>query len=231
MEMDIYMRRRLVALGGLVAFFIIFVLLVKSCGGDDEPETPLTQVGTTDGGGAVALSPEDFILEADAICAQANAAVGALDPTDPNAVRDELQITSDEYDQVRSLNVDDNSGTLRRFMAQFKQVVDALRLKNSATKQNDVARIDDAQLALDTAEAEARTLGERYGFADCGQWLDAGQAPEGAAGTDAGTDAGTATEPTDSGGVAPTEPTTTPPADDTGTDTTEPPSDTGGITP
>ncbi len=66
-EMDIYMRRRLVALGGLVAFFIIFVLLVKSCGGDEEPE-PVAATNTTGASGeaGAALTPEQFIEQADA---------------------------------------------------------------------------------------------------------------------------------------------------------------------
>src|SRR5688500_19674252 len=110
MEMDIYMRRRLVALGGLVAFFILFVLLVKSCGDDDEPETPLEPVaGATDGGGAVPLTPDQFVAEADAICAQANNAVAALDPADTNEPRQEYQITNDELQQIQALNVDDDS--------------------------------------------------------------------------------------------------------------------------
>ena len=230
MEMDIYMRRRLVALGGLVAFFILFVLLVKSCGDDDEPETPLTPVaGATDGGGAVALTSEEFIAEADAICAQSNSAVAALDPADTQEPRKEFQITNDEYQQIQALNVDDSSGALRRFMAAFGQVVDALRAKSQATARGDTAGADAAQVELDTAEAEARQLGEQYGFADCGQWLDAGQSP-----TTGGADTGTATTPS-TGGVAPStdtgDTTVTPPATDTGTDTGGDTGDTGGVSP
>src|SRR5688572_26909054 len=105
-EMDIYMRRRLVALGGLVLFFIFFVLLVKSCGGDDEPEpvadTPLTGTSTTEG---ALLSEEDFILQADEICGPANDAVGSLDPTDSNATQDEYEITRDELASLESLEL------------------------------------------------------------------------------------------------------------------------------
>ena len=84
-EMDIYMRRRLVALGGLVAFFIIFVLVVKSCGGDDEPRSAsrtMQPAGATGETGA-ALTTEHFIEEADNICGPANLPSAHIDPADP----------------------------------------------------------------------------------------------------------------------------------------------------
>ena len=229
MEMDIYMRRRLVALGGLVAFFILFVLMVKSCGGDDEPEAPLTTVGATGTEGAVALTTEEFIAQADEICGAANAAVGALDPTDPTAVREEAQITADELAQLQSLEVEEESRILTQFFGFMDDLVKALKSKQVATQRGDVAAADEAQLAIDEAEVEARELGDRYGFRDCGQFLDAGEAPGGADAADTGavapTDTG-AVAPTDTGAVAPTD-TTAPPAD-----TTAPPADdTGGITP
>ena len=234
MEMDIYMRRRLVALGGLVAFFILFVLLVKSCGGDDEPEAPLTTVGATGTDGVVALSTDEFISQADEICAAANSAVGALDPTDPTAVREEFQITSEELDSLESLEVEEESRTLRRFFSFMNDLVAALKSKQVATQRGDTVAADEAQVAIDEAEVEARELGSQYGFRDCGQFLDAGEAPGGAADADADTGA---VAPTDTDAVAPADPAV-PPASDTGTvpptetPTTPPPSDdTGGITP
>ena len=232
MEMDIYMRRRLVALGGLILFFILFVLLVKSCGGDDDP-APLetTPAGATGEGGAVALTPEEFRSQADEICATANSAVGALDPADPDSIREEHQITASELEQLQSLQVDDDSRVLSQFFAALEDVVAALKSKQAATQRGDTASADEAQIAIDEAEVEARELGDRYGFRDCGQFLDAGQAPGEAA---AGTDTGTATAPTDTGTVAPTETPTTPtetapPADDSGG--VAPEADTGGVTP
>ena len=231
MEMDIYMRRRLVALGGLVLFFILFVLLVKSCGGDDDP-APLntTTAGATGEGGTAPLSTDEFINEADNICGQANSAVGALDPTDPDAIREEYQITAGELEQLQALQVDDDSRILTQFFSALEDAVAALQSKSQATRSGDTAAADEAQLAIDTAEVEARGLGERYGFSDCGQFLDAGEAPGGA---ETATDTGAATAP-ETGGIAPTTPvaptddTTAPPADDTGGAT---PDDTGGVTP
>jgi hypothetical protein len=231
MEMDIYMRRRLVALGGLVAFFIIFVLLVKSCGGDDEPAPLAEPAGTTGEDGAVPLTTEDFIAQADEICGPANAAVGALDPEDPDAVRDEYRITSQELAALQQLQVDDSSRVLQQFFAAMEDLVAALRDKQRAVAAGDTAADAEAQLAVDTAEVDARELGSRYGFRECGQFLDAGEQPGGGGGNAAAT----GTEP----GTVPTEPDvpteTTPAAPtDTGAAPTEPaptepaPEDSGG---
>ncbi len=231
MEMDIYMRRRLVALGGLVAFFIIFVLLVRSCG-DDEPTATTTTAGATGTQGAVALTLDEYIVEADNICGPANRQVGALDPTSANATQDEFRITKAELQQLQALELDQADRQVSQFLDLLGQVVAALRARSVALDRNDTVTADEAQVDIDTAEAEARALGEQIGFAECGQFLDAGQAPSGAGGT-----AGTDTTGTDTGGVAPTDTgtVTTPPADTTTppADTTTPPpaDDSGGITP
>jgi len=232
MEMDIYMRRRLVALGGLVAFFIIFVLLVKSCGGDDEP-APLTDpAGATGEGGAVPLTTDDFIAQADEICAPNNSAVGALDPEAPDAVRQEYQITSEELASLQQLQVDDDSRVLQQFFTAMEDLVAALRDKQRAVAAGDTAADAEAQLAVDTAEVDARELGSRYGFRECGQFLDAGEQPGGGGQSATGaetappTDTGAVAPPTDTGTVAPpTDTGTVTPPDDTGT---VPPEDSGG---
>ena len=222
-EMDIYMRRRLVALGGLVAFFIIFVLLVKSCGGDEEPEPVATTPTGTSGETGAALTPEAFIEQADAICGPANLAVSEIDPTDPTATQQEYQITRQELKDLQSLQLAESSPDIDKFIADLGAVVDALRAKSQAVSNEDVVAQDAAQLDIDTAEVEAREQGKKAGFQDCGAFLDAGEdAPAGGGG---GGDATTDTT-TDTGGVAPTDTTTTPPAD-----TTAPPTDTGGTTP
>lgn len=227
MEMDIYMRRRLVALGGLVAFFIIFVLLVKSCGGDDETAPPQEPVGATGEGGAVPLTTQDFIAQADQICGPANAAVGAIDPESPTAVREEYVATSDELAALQQLQVDDSSRVLQQFFTELENVVAALRDKQRAVQSGDTVADGEAQAALDTAEAEARELGSRYGFRECGQFLDAGEQPGG--GGQAATGAETA-PPTDTGAVAPpTETGEVAPPTDTGTVT--PPDDSGTVPP
>jgi hypothetical protein len=231
MEMDIYMRRRLVALGGLVAFFIIIVLLIRSCGDDEEP-APLQDptAGTTDEAGAVPLSTEDFIAQADQICGPANTAVGALDPESPTATRDEYRITADELEALQQLQVEEESRVLQQFFSALEDVVAALREKSQAIRDGDTVAEGEAQVAIDEAEVEARELGSRYGFQECGQFLDAGEQPGGggAEGTEGTAPTDTVPAPTETV-PAPTEttpaPTETTPAP---TETTPAPDDSGG---
>jgi hypothetical protein len=211
------------------------VLLVKSCGGGDEEPEPVatTPAGATGETGA-ALTPEQFIEEADNICAPANLAVSALDPADPNAAQDEYVITRDELDSLNQLEPAEESREITKFLNDLSAVVDALRAKAKAA---DVTAADAAQLEIDTAEVDARASGEDAGFSDCGQFLDAGEEPTGGGGG-----GGADTEPTtDSGAIAPTDTGTTTTPTDTGTtptDTGTTPTDTGdtgdtggGITP
>jgi hypothetical protein len=227
-EMDIYMRRRLVALGGLVAFFIIFVLLVKSCGGDDEPtntvSTPAAGATGVTGG---ALAPELFIEEADGICAQANLAVSGIDPAATDAAQQEYGITNDELKSLQGLQQAEASSDIDKFLNDLGDVVSALKAKAQAEKSGDIAGEDAAQLEIDTAEVAARESGEKAGFADCGQFLDAGEEAPAGGGGGGGNNATTET----GGGIAPPADTggTTPPADDTGG--TTPPADDGTTTP
>jgi hypothetical protein len=229
-EMDIYMRRRLVALGGLVGFFILFVLLVKSCGGDEETPLTTTPAGTTGPTEATALSRAEYIAQADSICAEANAAVGALDPNDAQATADEYDITRDELAQLKQLTLAKKDATQKDFLAALSDVVRALDDKATAENQGDDLGAGEAQVAIDEAEVEARGLGEDFGFRDCGQFLDAGQAPSSggaAAGTDTstGTDTGAVVAPTT------TTPVTPAPAPTTTTPVAPPADDSGGITP
>jgi hypothetical protein len=185
-----------------------------------------------------ALTPELFIEEADGICGPANVAVSEIDPADPNATQLEYGITNDELKSLQGLQQAEASSEIDKFLNDLSAVVSALKAKSQAVKSGDVAAQDTAQLDIDTAEVAARESGKKAGFAECGQFLDAGEeAPSGAGGgggggsTDTTTDTGGGVAPTDTGTVTPPADTgTTPPTDD---GTTTPPADDsgGGITP
>ena len=195
-EMDIYMRRRLVALGGLVAFFIIFVLLVKSCGGDDEPASPSRPPPQAPAARLdAALTPELFIEEADGVCGPANLQVSDIDPEATDAAQQEYLITREELKALQQLQLAENSQPINKFLNDLSAVVTALQAKAQAEKSGDVAAEDAAQLEIDTAEVDARAAGEDAGFSECGQFLDAGETPTGGGGGGGG-DAAT----TDTGG-------------------------------
>lgn len=228
MEMDIYMRRRLVALGGIVGFFIIVVLLFKSCGGDDETETPLTAVGATGTGAAAPLSKEDYIAAADPICGEINTAVAGIDPTDDSATQQELELTDQERVSLDSLVLADPANKVERFLGALGDLVDALETKQLATTRADDTAVTEADAQIEAAKAEAQTAAEKYGFEECGQFGEPGTGPTGT-GTETTSDTGGAAPVTPVTPVTPTEPVT--PAPTEPADPTTPPSDSGGITP
>ncbi len=83
--MDVYQRRRLAALSAVAAIFVILVLLVRSCGGDEE-EAPITPVAGDSGLPAPStLSASDFALQGDAICLDTNTIFAQTEDADPTS--------------------------------------------------------------------------------------------------------------------------------------------------
>src|SRR5690606_8370907 len=146
MEMDIYMRRRLVALAVLVGIIILFVLLIRSCGGDDE-EAPVTPVGATGAGEPQALSQDEYIDQADAICAEANNSINRIDPAAEDAIEEELQLTEQALVRLQSLVPAETPGSLNRFLRQMNRLVDGLDTLQTALERGDV----EAQAAAEAA--------------------------------------------------------------------------------
>jgi hypothetical protein len=232
MEMDIYMRRRLVALGGIVAFFIVVVLLIRSCGGDDE-ETPAAPLGATGTGAAAPLPKEDFIASADVICSDANAAIATIDPEDPDATQQELELTEQERIGIDSLVLEDPSGKVDKFNAALNDLVDALETKQLAQEASDAEAEAAADEQIAAAKENAQQAAESYGFEECGQFGEPGTSTSGET-----TGEGESTGETDTGGTTPVAPVPTEPVpvepvptEPAPTEPTEPPSDSGGITP
>ncbi|HEY8467859.1 MAG TPA: hypothetical protein VIL04_13770 [Solirubrobacterales bacterium] len=222
MEMDIYMRRRLVALAILVGIIILFILLIRSCGGDDE-ESPITPVGATGAGGAQPLTQEQYIDQADAICAEANTSINRIDPAAEDAILEELQLTEQALVRLESLEPPaDAPGSLNRFLRQMNRLVDGLDTLQTALERGDAEAQATAEAAIAEARERAASAAESFGFRECGEF--------GEPGTDtADTEEGTAEE----GATAP--PATTPqeaapPAQTTPPPATEAPSDGGGDT-
>jgi hypothetical protein len=119
--MDVYQRRRLVALSALAVVFIAFVLLIKSCGGDDD-ETPVSPLGATGTGGATVITQTDYVDQGDAICLEANTAFADVDQSDPaQAAMVEVDVISGEVQQLQSLpQPDDGSTKLGNFLNAFE---------------------------------------------------------------------------------------------------------------
>lgn len=231
--MDVYQRRRLVALSAIAAIFIVFVLLIRSCGGDDDTTTPTPIAGATGVGGATSQSQASYIDQADPICLDTNDSIAGVDTSAPTADSDLAEIITGELQQLQSLAPpDEGTNDLNDFLDALDQQAQAYDDKATALEREDEASIAEIDATLDQAAADAADAAEAFGFQVCG---DTSQVSNGGGNND--TDTTTTTEDT-SGGTAPpvtttpVAPTTTPitPPADTGTEPAPPADDTGSDT-
>jgi hypothetical protein len=230
--MDVYQRRRLVALSAIAAIFIVFVLLIRSCGGEDEP-TPVTPVaGATGTGGATVLPQSDFIDEADAICLEANTQLAAVDESDPvQAANDKGQIVAGELQQLQTLAPpDDGTKKLDKYLSSLEKAAAAYQDLATAAERGDDTAISGLEVTIDEAFTDAGDAADSFGFKACGNLKKVGEADSGETSSETTTDTGETVAPAT---TVPAPTTTTPPVEPAPTDTdsgtvTPPAEDTGG---
>lgn len=224
--MDVYQRRRLVALSALAGLLIVVVLLIRSCGGDDE--APITALGSgATGAGGAQLSQKDYIREADSVCLQANTSLGALDSSDPaRSATDQARIVSGELSQLQTLTLapgEAGADELDAFLAALEQQAAALLDLSVAAERGDDSATAEIQGTADEAASRAAKAARKFGFEACG---DTSQVSEtsggggGGGGSGAVAPAGTTEVPTT---TVPSTPTTTAPIVPTTPTTTEAP--------
>jgi hypothetical protein len=241
--MDVYQRRRLVALSAVAAVFVILVLVIRSCGGDDDG-TPITPVsGATGAAGATSLTQEEFASQGDSICLQTNTLLAQTEDSDP-ASGEEGELIAGELEQLQTLPPPtDGEDQLQNYLAALSDQVAAYDERRTAAERGDDATVAEIDVAIDEAASAAAKAARKFGFQVCGDRDEVSESGgNGADGdtSDTATDDGTATEsvtpaptdatpvaPADSGGeTAPVEPAPEPapaPTDDG--------SGSGGITP
>lgn len=225
--MDVYQRRRLIALSSLAALFIVAVLLIRSCGdGDETAATPAATTTPTE------LTSADYISQADAICLEANTSLASVDDSDPTeAATAEGQILAGELESLQTLTPPaDATAELDAFFGALEEQVSAYDSFALALERGDDSAAE-LEATIDQASADAEQAGRRFGFEVCG---DTSQVEETAGnGGDGGGD-GATTEPTEpaptdpTAPVAPVEPAPTEPAP---APAPAPTDDTGGATP
>ena len=229
--MDVYQRRRLVALSALAGIFIVIVLLVRSCGGDDEESNPLTApvAGTTGLGGATALSQADFIEQGDAICLETNTSLASVDESDADqAASDRAELLAGELDSLQSLTLapgEEGEKKLENFLQSLQKEVQAYDERSLAVERGDEGAVSEIDATIDEEAAAAEHAAGRFGFEACGDTSKLSSSSSGGE-TTGGETATTTATPTTTTSVTPTEPATEPP--DTGS--TAPPPDDGGTT-
>jgi hypothetical protein len=233
--MDVYQRRRLVALSAIAVVFIIFVLLIRSCGGDDET-TPVTPVaGATGLGGATVLAQSDYVSQGDAICLETNTLLASVDETDAaQAATDQAEIVTSELQQLQSLPPpDDGTDKLDNFLGALEAQAAAYQDKATALDHGDDTAAAEIDTTIDEAATEAADAADNFGFKNCGDPSKVGESDTTGGDSASTTDTGGTETPTDP--VVPAE-TTTPPVTEAPTDTgaatpdapVTPPADTGG---
>ncbi len=195
--MDVYQRRRLVA---VLAIVLVLVLIgVAIAGGGDDEDTPITPVtGASTPGAAAPLSKEEFIDQGDAICEETAAAVANIDAEETkDQAEQELEYTDSQLDQLRSLTPpEEDQATLDDFFASLEELVDALDTEFLAADRDDTTALAEAQTEIDAAKADVLDAAKEYGFEACGKAGEPSTEPAAPAPTDTGTD-------TSSGGVSP----------------------------
>lgn len=236
--MDVYQRRRLVALSVIAAVFIIFVLLIRSCGGDDEPNPLTTAVGASGASGAAGVGPlsqSAFISQADEICLQANTAIAEAESSgDEQAPTDIAEALAGELDSLQTLpEPEEGADDLDRFLSAVQDQVNAYDDRQTAAERGDDAALAEIDATIDAAASKAERTADGFGFDVCGDLSQTGDSSGETSGdsdadADPDTDTGTADEtapPAATTTPVPTTPSTEAPPVPT-TPTT--PSDTGG---
>ena len=179
--MDVYQRRRLVALSAVAVVFIGLVLLFRSCGGDEEP-APVTPLSGATGLSGAALTADDYIAQADPICLEANTALAAVDDSDAEAAATEKgQILNNELASLQTLTLapgEDGEDKLAKFLGAIEDQIIDYRDLVTASEREDTAQVAELDTAADAAAAEAAKAARNFGFEVCGDLEQIGEATE-----------------------------------------------------
>ncbi len=168
-------RRPYVALAGGV---LAAAILATGCGGSETaPVVPVEGASGASGAQGVALSKDQFIQQADAICGEANAALGGLSSATvgngaETQAAQELQIVRSELTSMQALTPpSEDRSTLDAFLSSLKDEVSALDAKKAALDQGGDTSTADSELA--SAKSSAQSAAQDYGFKACGKGAEA----------------------------------------------------------
>jgi len=146
------------------------MLLVAGCGDDDAPIEPISTETTTSS--SATLSQDEFIVSADARCAEANLAIANLSGgtgSSTSGVSQRLEITQGVLDGLQDIGeAEDPGGSLASYYAALEDQIAILEEQEAAIAGGDTAAADLLGADLSAAEAEAEDAALAYGFEDCG---------------------------------------------------------------
>jgi hypothetical protein len=152
---------------GTVATFLVAGALVPvaGCGGDDAPITSVSaeSTATTTAEGS---SDEEFLTAADALCAEAYAAIANL--TSETSTAQELSITEGLLDGLQGLEPPSDPA-LDSFFAALEDQVATLEEIEAATASGDTTTAASLEAELEVERSSALAAADEYGFDDCAQ--------------------------------------------------------------
>lgn len=143
--------------------------LLAACGGDDDsaPETPVVTPTVEE---PERLSKEEYITQADGICAEVNAALGALtiEATDDSAGQ-RADLYEGMMENLRDLGTPTDSAGLEDFLSAGDDLVAAERDAEQASADGDDTALAEAESDAAAAGTTFASAAGSYGFEECGQ--------------------------------------------------------------
>ncbi len=173
--MDVYARRRLVAILAIVLVLVLIGVAVAG-GGDDESDTPVTTVtGASTPGIATPLSKDEFIDQADDICEESAVGIENISSDDAAQIADEeASLTASQLDQLRSLAPpEEDQAAPRRLLLSPRGPRRRARHPRARPPARGRHRRVDADTEISTAETDLTDAADAYGFSECGSPSDA----------------------------------------------------------
>lgn len=147
---------------------VLFTVGIAGCGGgDDEDSGPLTK--------------DEYIAQADQICADTKTETDALEPEfnaadeagDVDGAADILaegsDITKDAFDEIEALEPpEEDQATIDEFISLSQQQIDLGDQIVDAIRAGDDAAIDDLSAQAEDLEQQSDAIADEYGMVDCG---------------------------------------------------------------
>lgn len=186
----------LLLLAALAAFAI------AGCGGGDDEPTETTPVTTEE---PQTLTKAELIEQGDAICAEVNAAVGALGvEAEEAAVPETIEKSSNLYtgmiERIQDLGMpEDDDGSYAEFMEAAEEFAKVEADVKLAAEREDTVALGEAATEAAPALENFQSAAEEYGFEDCAE----GPSAPSSAGTGEGAEPGEEFEAEEEGGIEP----------------------------
>jgi hypothetical protein len=167
---DVYQRRRLVALSAVVGVFVLAVVIASAGGGDDDAAPVTAVTGATGPQEVQPLAKGEYIDQADAICAEANSSLEAIDAEGlAEAAQREVRIMSSQLRNLEELPPPRRDRNLaNRFIRALSDQLDALRNRQLALERDDGEALVDLDATLAEADSDAQVAAGEFGFEVCG---------------------------------------------------------------